>query len=143
MAARSLGTLTIDLIANIGGFAAGLNRAERQSQKWRRQVQEDVRLAGAALGSMATIAAAAAVSAGVAGINLLKTTSKQIAETDRLAKSLRMSTQDLLGWQFASQKAGVSGEQMADIFKDIGDKIGRCAERAGPIGEEALHGNAG
>lgn len=124
MAARSLGTLTIDLIANIGGFAAGLNRAERQSQKWRRQVQEDVRLAGAALGSMATIAAAAAVSAGVAGINLLKTTSKQIAETDRLAKSLRMSTQDLLGWQFASQKAGVSGEQMADIFKDIGDKIG-------------------
>lgn len=124
MAARSLGTLTIDLIANIGGFAAGLNRAERQSQKWRRQVQEDVRLAGAALGSMATIAAAAAVSAGVAGINLLKTTSKQIAETDRLAKSLRMSTQDLLAWQFASQKAGVSGEQMADIFKDIGDKIG-------------------
>ncbi|QDK21162.1 phage tail tape measure protein [Leclercia adecarboxylata] len=124
MAARSLGTLTIDLIANIGGFAAGLNRAERQSQKWRRQVQEDVRLAGAALGAMATIAAAAAVSAGVAGINLLKTTSKQIAETDRLAKSLRMSTQDLLGWQFASQKAGVSGEQMADIFKDIGDKIG-------------------
>lgn len=124
MAARSLGTLTIDLIANIGGFAAGLNRAERQSQKWRRQLQEDVRLAGAALGSMATIAAAAAVSAGVAGINLLKTTSKQIAETDRLAKSLRMSTQDLLGWQFASQKAGVSGEQMADIFKDIGDKIG-------------------
>lgn len=124
MAARSLGTLTIDLIANIGGFAAGLNRAERQSQKWRRQVQEDVRLAGAALGSMATIAAAAAVSAGVAGINLLKTTSKQIAETDRLAKFLRMSTQDLLGWQFASQKAGVSGEQMADTFKDIGDKIG-------------------
>ncbi len=124
MAARSLGTLTIDLIANIGGFAAGLNRAERQSQKWRRQVQEDVRLAGAALGSMATIAAAAAVSAGVAGINLLKTISKQIAETDRLAKFLRMSTQDLLAWQFASQKAGVSGEQMADIFKDIGDKIG-------------------
>lgn len=124
MAARSLGTLTIDLIANIGGFAAGLNRAERQSESWRRRVQQDVRLAGAALGSMATIAAAAAVSAGVAGINLLKTTSKQIAETDRLAKSLRMSTQDLLAWQFASQKAGVSGEQMADIFKDIGDKIG-------------------
>ncbi|WP_312582995.1 phage tail tape measure protein [Atlantibacter hermannii] len=124
MAARSLGTLTIDLIANIGGFAAGLNRAERQSESWRRRVQQDVRLAGAALGSMAAIAAAAAVSAGVAGINLLKTTSKQIAETDRLAKSLRMSTQDLLAWQFASQKAGVSGEQMADIFKDIGDKIG-------------------
>ncbi|EOE4796808.1 phage tail tape measure protein, partial [Klebsiella pneumoniae] len=48
----------------------------------------------------------------------------QIAETDRWAKSLQLSTQELLAWQFAAEKAGVSGDQMADIFKDIGDKIG-------------------
>ncbi|EMB2481068.1 phage tail tape measure protein, partial [Klebsiella pneumoniae] len=47
-----------------------------------------------------------------------------IAETDRWAKSLQLSTQELLAWQFAAEKAGVSGDQMADIFKDIGDKIG-------------------
>lgn len=35
-----------------------------------------------------------------------------------------MSTQSLLAWQYAAEKAGVSGDQMADIFKDIGDKIG-------------------
>ncbi len=29
-----------------------------------------------------------------------------------------------MSWQYAAQKAGVSGDQMADIFKDIGDKIG-------------------
>lgn len=29
-----------------------------------------------------------------------------------------------MAWQFAAEKAGVSGDQMADIFKDIGDKIG-------------------
>ncbi|HHC2597290.1 TPA: phage tail tape measure protein, partial [Klebsiella pneumoniae] len=51
-------------------------------------------------------------------------TSRQIAETDRWAKSLQLSTQELLAWQFAAEKAGVSGDQMADIFKDIGDKIG-------------------
>ena len=61
---------------------------------------------------------------GASGFQLLKSTSRQIAETDRWAKSLQLSTQELLAWQFAAEKAGVSGDQMADIFKDIGDKIG-------------------
>ncbi|MCZ7839713.1 phage tail tape measure protein [Leclercia adecarboxylata] len=124
MAGKSLGTLTIDLVAKVGGFVAGLSQAERASQKWRKQVQEDANAAAVAFSGFATAASAAAISVGVAGYNLLKTTSKQITETDRWAKSLNMSTQSLLAWQYAAEKAGVSGDQMADIFKDIGDKIG-------------------
>ncbi|HDG9181340.1 phage tail tape measure protein [Citrobacter freundii] len=124
MAGKSLGTLTLDLIARTGGFSSGMDKAERSSQKWRKQVESDAKLVGVALGSVALAAAAAATSVGVAGFNLVKNTSKQITETDRWAKSLKMSTQNLLAWQFAAEKAGVSGDQMADIFKDIGDKIG-------------------
>ncbi len=124
MAGKSLGTLTIDLIAKVGGFVGGLGQAERASQKWRKQVQEDAKAVATAFTGFATAASAAAVGVGVAGFNLLKTTSKQITETDRWAKSLNMSTQSLLAWQYAAEKAGVSGDQMADIFKDIGDKIG-------------------
>ncbi len=124
MAGKSLGTLTIDLIAKVGGFVGGLSQAERASQKWRKQVQEDAKAVATAFTGFATAASAAAVGVGVAGFNLLKTTSKQITETDRWAKSLNMSTQSLLAWQYAAEKAGVSGDQMADIFKDIGDKIG-------------------
>lgn len=124
MAGKSLGTLTIDLIAKVGGFVSGLSQAERASQKWRKQVQADANAAAVAFTGFVTAASAAAIGAGVAGYNLLKTTSKQIAETDRWAKSLNMSTQSLLSWQYAAEKAGVSGDQMADIFKDIGDKIG-------------------
>ncbi|HHD0686480.1 TPA: phage tail tape measure protein [Citrobacter freundii] len=124
MAGKSLGTLTLDLIARTGGFSSGMDKAERSSQKWRKQVESDAKLVGVALGSVALSAAAAATSVGVAGFNLVKNTSKQITETDRWAKSLKMSTQNLLAWQFAAEKAGVSGDQMADIFKDIGDKIG-------------------
>lgn len=124
MASRSLGTLTIDLIAKVGGFVSGLTQAERASQKWRKQVQDDAKAVATAFTGFATAASAAAVGVGVAGFNLLKTTSKQITETDRWAKSLNMSTQSLLAWQYAAEKAGVSGDQMADIFKDIGDKIG-------------------
>ncbi len=124
MAGKSLGTLTIDLIAKVGGFVGGLSQAERASQKWRKQVQDDAKAVATAFMGFATAASAAAIGVGVAGFNLLKTTSKQITETDRWAKSLNMSTQSLLAWQYAAEKAGVSGDQMADIFKDIGDKIG-------------------
>lgn len=124
MAGKSLGTLTIDLVAKTGGFQSGMDKAGRSSRTWRKQVESDAKLVGVALGSVALAATAAATSVGVAGFNLVKNTSKQITETDRWAKSLKMSTQNLLAWQFAAEKAGVSGDQMADIFKDIGDKIG-------------------
>ena len=124
MAGKSLGTLTIDLIAKVGGFVAGMDKAERSSLKWRKQVENDVKVAGTAIASMSVAAAGAAAAVSTAGFTLLKSTSEQITETDRWAKSLNISTQELLAWQFAAEKAGVSGDQMADIFKDIGDKIG-------------------
>lgn len=35
-----------------------------------------------------------------------------------------MSTQDLLAWQYAAEQAGLTGDNIADIFKDINDKVG-------------------
>lgn len=124
MAGKSLGTLTIDLVAKVGGFVSGMDKAERASAKWSKQVQDDVAKSSAALAGIGAAAIAAGLAVGASGFQLLKSTSKQIAETDRWAKSLQLSTQELLAWQFAAEKAGVSGDQMADIFKDIGDKIG-------------------
>ncbi|PXK72761.1 phage tail tape measure protein [Klebsiella variicola] len=124
MAGKSLGTLTIDLVAKVGGFVSGMDKAERASAKWSKQVQDDVAKSSAALAGIGAAAIAAGLAVGASGFQLLKSTSGQIAETDRWAKSLQLSTQELLAWQFAAEKAGVSGDQMADIFKDIGDKIG-------------------
>ncbi|ENZ7750623.1 TPA: phage tail tape measure protein [Klebsiella pneumoniae] len=124
MAGKSLGTLTIDLVAKVGGFVSGMDKAERASAKWSKQVQDDVAKSSAALAGIGAAAIAAGLAVGASGFQLLKSTSRQIAETDRWARSLQLSTQELLAWQFAAEKAGVSGDQMADIFKDIGDKIG-------------------
>ncbi|HCD5320041.1 TPA: phage tail tape measure protein [Klebsiella michiganensis] len=124
MAGKSLGTLTIDLIARTGGFVQGMDKAERSSQKWRDNVKKDAAVVGASLATVGAAAAAAAISVGAAGISLVKNTSNQITATDRWAKSLKMSTQDLLSWQFAAEKAGLTGDNIADIFKDINDKVG-------------------
>ena len=39
MASKSLGTLTIDLIAKTGGFISGMDKAERASEKWRKSTE--------------------------------------------------------------------------------------------------------
>ncbi|HIG8798077.1 TPA: phage tail tape measure protein [Raoultella terrigena] len=124
MAGKSLGTLTLDLIAKVGGFVAGMDRAERSSDQWRRKVEANMKTAGLAVAGMVGIAASASVAMAGVGISLLKTTSEQVIETDRWAKSLKMSTQELMAWQFAAEKAGLSGDNIADIFKDINDKVG-------------------
>ncbi|HCI4611881.1 TPA: phage tail tape measure protein [Klebsiella pneumoniae] len=124
MSGKSLGTLTIDLIAKVGGFVQGMDKAERSSQKWRDKVKKDAAEVGSALAAIGTSAAAVAIGIGTAGITLVKNTSDHITATDRWAKSLKMSTQDLLSWQFAAEKAGLTGDNIADIFKDINDKVG-------------------
>ena len=124
MAGRSLGTLTIDLIAKVGGFVAGMDRAERSSDQWRRKVEANIKATGTVMAGMVGIAASASAAIGAVGIAFLKNTSEQITESDRWAKSLGISTQRLLEWQYAAKQAGLSGDNIADIFKDLNDKIG-------------------
>lgn len=124
MASRSLGTLTIDLIAKVGGFVSGMDRAERASADWSRQVREDTAAISASIASVGIAMQAAAITAGTAGFALLKSTSEQINAVDQWARSLKISTQELLAWQYAAENAGVAGDNMADIFKDLSDKIG-------------------
>lgn len=124
IAGKSLGTLTIDLIAKVGGFVQGMDKAERSSQKWRDQVKKDAKEVGASIAAIGVAAATAAVGIGVAGLSIVKNTAQQVTEADRWAKSLKMSTQDLLSWQYAAEQAGLTGDNIADIFKDINDKVG-------------------
>lgn len=124
MAGKSLGTLTIDLIAKVGGFVQGMDKAERASQKWRNQVTKDAKEVSSAIISVGAAAATAAVGIGAAGLAIVKNTAQQVTESDRWAKSLKMSTQDLLSWQYAAEQAGLTGDNIADIFKDINDKVG-------------------
>lgn len=70
--------------------------------------------------------------AGVAGIGaLVKSTIEANTETSRLAESLNMSTKALSEWQYAGRMVNIEGDKMADIFKDVSDKIGDFAVTGG------------
>ncbi|MEZ7179702.1 phage tail tape measure protein, partial [Pseudomonas mosselii] len=65
MASRSLGTLTLDLIARIGGFQQGMDQAARSTQRNMSQVQLHAdRASAAVISSFKTIAGAAAAYLG-------------------------------------------------------------------------------
>jgi len=117
MASRSLGTLTLDLIAKVGGYERGLDKAERATARRTAQMKKgfaDVGKAIAALGA-----------AGTAG--LVKVTTevvKSAREIENLSRVANTSTDDFQRIAFAAQRYGIEQEKVADILKDTSDKIG-------------------
>lgn len=124
MANRSLGTLTLDLVAKTGSLIEGLSKAGRAADAWKKEVATAAAGAAAAVGAVGIAFGAAALSAGAATLEITKSVSETVTETDRWSKTLGLSISTLQTWQYAATKAGLSADNMADIFKDLGDKIG-------------------
>src|SRR5690606_9203968 len=71
MASKSLGVLTLDLIAKTGGFEQGMDKAQRSSEKWRKRVDADMKAAASSSESAySSIAGGAAKMAGAIGLVL-------------------------------------------------------------------------
>lgn len=86
------GTLTIDLIAKVGGFVQGMDKAERSSPEVARPVK-DAKEVSSSIIAVGAAAATAAVGIGAAGLAIVKNTAQQVTEADRWGKiSLKMST---------------------------------------------------
>lgn len=78
--ARQLGKLTIDLIAKIGGFTAGMTQAERVADKKSREMERKMKERSEAV-EKAWTGIGTAISAGIAGITIGSVISKVITES--------------------------------------------------------------
>ncbi|WP_442246728.1 phage tail length tape measure family protein [Stenotrophomonas riyadhensis] len=99
---RSLGTLTIDVIAEVGGFASGLDKSERRAEKWRKKVEAEAKLAGLALG---TAIAAAVV---MIGRNTMAA-EREVAQLDAIIRS-------------TGGAAGYTRQQLLDMADTLSSK---------------------
>jgi len=102
MSRRSLGTLTIDVIAEIGGFASGLDKSERRTEKWRQNIEKQAKLAGVALGT--------AIAAGM--ILIARNTvaaEREVAQLDAIIKS-------------TGGAAGYTRQQLLDMADTLSSK---------------------
>lgn len=124
MASKSLGTLTLDLIAQVGGFVAGMDKGERSAEKWRKQVEKSAAAAGKAIGA----ASAVAVGAGALWIKSTVETANEIA---KLAAVSNASNAEFQKMAYAAQTVGIEQDKLADIYKDVNDRVGEFLETGG------------
>lgn len=159
-ASRSLGSLTLDLIANIGGFTQSLDRASRETDKKLSEMEKRAYEFGRTIGEV--IKVAFEVGAVILGLDKIK---ESIEEMDKLAKAAQkvglpveqftalagaaslsnVETDSLVSTltKFSSTigKATDATSQQAKIFKalgiDIRDQNGQLKTSAQLIGEFA------
>jgi len=81
---------------------------------------------------------AAAVTAGAALSTMVVMAGKGQMELEQLARQAKLSTEEFEALSFATRQFGINGEQIADISKDIADKMGEFARDAsGPFQDVA------
>lgn len=109
MASKSLGVLTLDIVANIGGYTAGLDKAEKEAAKRAKAIEkvfDDVATGvGVAIG-----AAGAALAAGFAGF---KVAIDYVGQFQDLAEKTGTSAEGIASLALAAGTAGVSMDEVA------------------------------
>ena len=144
MATRSLGSLTIDLIAKTHGFVQGWTQAERQADRAQKKIAADAkknakesedawRASAEKVGSAWT--AVLGVIGGAVTVSAITNTAKETAnlavEFDKLATLSGLTNQAFQRYAIGAETVGISSEKLADIFKDMQDKAGEFAQTGG------------
>lgn len=140
MASRSLGTLTVDLIAKIGGFTQGMTQAERIADKKSRDIKRKLDKHAKEI-EQTWSGITRALSAGIAGItvgavftqmtSIAKETANAAIELEKLSTLSNVAAGEFQRLSFGANTVGVSAEKLADIFKDVQDKVGDFAQTGG------------
>lgn len=121
---RNLGTLTLDLVARTAGFVQGMDKAERQSKKWKDQVSKDAKAVGTALG--------AGIAIGTAALTALTvSTVKAAGEISKFSALSGMTSSEFQKYASGAKAFGIEQEKLADIFKDTQDKVGDFIQTGG------------
>lgn len=143
MASKSLGTLTVDLIAKVGGFVAGMTQAEKASEKAARQIEKNKRemakrldeiygrikttavTAFSAIGVALTAAITAAVSSGIA----------EADKFDEVSARLGIGVEKLQELNYAAGLSGVSFEDLSSVFPKLSKAMAESLDPTSKYGE--------
>jgi hypothetical protein len=109
MSSRSLGTLTLDLVAKIGGYEQGLDKAEKEAKKRAAAIEKAFDDAAKGIG----IAFGAIAAAGVAAFAGFQAATQFVGDFQDLADKTGASAEGLASFAVAAGTAGVSMDEIA------------------------------
>lgn len=124
MAGNSLGTLTLDLVARIGGFVEPIRQAENQTDQSFGNMGEHAKQFGVAVGA-AMLASAAAIGA------MTVETIHNANEIARLSVIAGTSTKEFQRMTAGAKAFGFEQDALADILKDVQEKFGEYSSIGG------------
>lgn len=127
MATRSLGQLTLDLVARIGGFTGPLEKAKRTAKSDMTDIAKSVKTASTAIVGVGTAAAGAAT----AVVAFTKHASDNARELQNQANLANTSVEEFQRWSYATSSVGVEQDKLADILKDTNDRVGEFLSTGG------------
>jgi hypothetical protein len=140
MATRSLGVLTLDLVAKIGGFTQGMDQASRIADKRMRSIEQRANAFGRTLGSSIKSAGAQFLAfAGVtvtigAALDGLKGAIDRADELRDLSIRLGTSTETLSAFGYAAGQTGTDMEALSKgmkiLAKNAADAQNATSEQA-------------
>lgn len=124
MSSRSLGTLTLDLIAQTGGFTEGMTKAERAAVRANEKIRKETAqtIDTVASWGAATVAAAAAVGVAIGAMVLQET--EAVAAQNDLAQALGVTHRELVTLERAASASGVSSDELSVAMKKLNKTIG-------------------
>jgi hypothetical protein len=132
MATRSLGTLTVDLVAKTGGFVQGMTEAERESAKSSKKIQQQWKDAAKAI-DVGVKVGVAAFAAATAALTVLTARSLSAIDANaKLAISLGTTSEALANVQRAGELSGVAITGIEQATKDLTRRLSQAAAGTGP-----------
>jgi len=124
MARKSLGALTLDLVARVGGFEAGMDKASRKSKKTSSDISKHAKTM--------SIAFAAGTAAAVVGISALVSRQLEVIDAQaKMAQRLRTTYDSLTDLGRAGELAGVSMQQIEVASRTLDVNLGKAAQGIG------------
>lgn len=120
--------ISISLEALTGMFETDIKRAGATTAKFAKQAEDDLKRAGAAIGGALATGFTVAGTALVVWTKQTMDTAKQI---ERLAGIANTSNTEFQRWSAGAREAGIEQEKLADILKDVQDKVGDFLQTGG------------
>lgn len=131
MASRSLGALTIDLIAKTAGFEAGMDRAARLADRRSKDISRSI-----SNGLKGAVGSVAAFTAGLVG-GLLSAQAafdgfmnavNNADRLDELSARLGISTEQLSAWGYAAKLSGTDLESLTGSIQKFSKTVASAAD---------------
>lgn len=120
----ALGSIVIDMLLRTGAFNNDAKLAERRLADMGKRARETGRVIGTALAGALTATGAAAV----AMTRELVTTADQVQRLSRLSGT---TTDTFQRWAAGANTVGIEQDKLADIFKDMQDRVGDFIQTGG------------